>query len=71
MRYYEERLTDGRHDVIVCVPHSEYSAFLQSIARANSDRRHGSWTLTSLRPNVGRLTKGAISLAEFRGAFFD
>lgn len=71
MRYYEERLTDGRHDVVVCVPHEEYSAFLISLTRANNLRAYGQWELHSLRPNLKRRSKGALSIAEFRGAFFD
>lgn len=69
-RYYEERVSDGRHDVVVCVPHNLYSEFLAAIIAENASRKLGAWLVTSLRPNVGRITKGAISYDDFRGAFF-
>lgn len=71
--YYEEKLNIGREAVVVCVPHSLYSDFLSAIKAENNiraDFNRSMVTLESLRSNVKRLTKGAISYADFRAAYF-
>lgn len=71
--YYEEKLNIGRDTIIVCVPHSLYSEFLQALKAENNlriDFNRSMVTLESLRSNVKRLTKGAISYADFRAAYF-
>lgn len=71
--YYEEKLNIGRDTVIVCVPHSLYTDFLQALKAENNTRadyQRSMITLESLRSNVKRLTKGAISYADFRAAYF-
>lgn len=67
--YYEERVIFSRESVIVCVPHDRYSEFLQALKEHNINA-HSKAILESLRPNVKRLTKGSISYADFRGAYF-
>lgn len=71
--YYEEKVKFSRETVIVCVPHDKYDEFLSAFHQYNTDRLEREFSiaeLESLRPNVKRLTKSAISYADFRAAYF-
>jgi hypothetical protein len=68
--YFEELVrVNSREQVKVCVPHDKYSEFLSALTEHN---KHANFqaSITSLRPNVKRITKGALSYEDFRGAYF-
>ncbi|MDD4972592.1 MAG: hypothetical protein PHT07_24435 [Paludibacter sp.] len=70
--YYEEKVKFSRESVVVCVPHEKYSEFLAALREYNNERIKFGFSLAeleSLRSNVKRLTKGAISYQDFRGAY--
>ncbi len=73
--YYEEKvILSSTQSVIVCVPHEKYPEFIDAVIKKNGElMNQGSWrtvSIESLRSNVKRLTKNALSYEDFRGAYF-
>jgi hypothetical protein len=72
--YFEEKLTNNSHSVVVCVPYEKYSEFLKSFHAKNNEILNSGfnniWQLESLRPNLKRQSKCSLNYVEFQGAYF-